>query len=78
MSDAYDQALFFLAGVYAAERVREAQMDAHWRGRTLSREDIAGIFSGANEDMRDKINRTSRASAPKTASLAAVSNIPEE
>jgi hypothetical protein len=55
----YQAAVFFLAGHYAAEEVRQQQIWAVSRGSNLSKEEIARIFREAAESMAARIERTS-------------------
>lgn len=54
----FKNAIFFLAGVYAAEKVREAERYAGCSGHSLSAEEIARHFRNAAQCMTERIQRT--------------------
>lgn len=56
----YEQAVYFLAGNYAAEQVREHQRWANDRGTCLTAEEIARIFEESARYMTERIQRTSK------------------
>jgi len=59
----FRHAVYFIAGHYAAEQVREVQKHATWSGRSLSADEIATIFRAEAKFMVEKISKTAKVSA---------------
>ncbi len=51
----FKHAVYFIAGIYGAERVRDEQQFANNRGHSLSAEQIAEIFVNATKYMTEKV-----------------------